>query len=86
MTREELFAAGLLAAVLAVAFLRKPLSWLLRLAGRSAVGIGVLAILHQVGSGLGLGLGVNWFNALVLGVLGAPGLGLLLLAKWWVSG
>ncbi|MCD8341779.1 MAG: pro-sigmaK processing inhibitor BofA family protein [Clostridiales bacterium] len=85
MTQEELLTAGLLATVLAVAFLHRPLGWLLKLAGRSAVGVAVLAVLNQVGSGLGLGLGVNWFNALVLGVFGTPGLGLLLLAKWWVS-
>ena len=30
----------------------------------------------------GLTLGVNWFNALTVGVLGLPGLGLLLLVKW----
>ena len=30
----------------------------------------------------GLTLGVNWFNALTVGVLGVPGLGLLLLVKW----
>ncbi|MCD8160192.1 MAG: pro-sigmaK processing inhibitor BofA family protein [Clostridiales bacterium] len=86
MTREELLTVGLLAAVLAVVCFRRPLGWLLKLAGRSALGAAALAVLNQVGGGLGLGLGVNWFNALVLGVLGAPGLGLLLLAKWWSGG
>ncbi len=84
MTQEELLTLGLLTAVLAVAFFHRPLGWLLKLAGRSAVGVAVLAVLNQIGGGLGLGLGVNWFNALVLGVFGTPGLGLLLLAKWWV--
>ncbi|MCD8085626.1 MAG: pro-sigmaK processing inhibitor BofA family protein [Clostridiales bacterium] len=86
MTREALLTAGLLAAALAAVLLRRPLGWLLKLAGRSALGAAALAVLNQVGGGLGLGLGVNWFNALVLGVLGAPGLGLLLLAKWWSGG
>jgi len=31
---------------------------------------------------LGVNLGVNLLNALVLGVLGAPGFGLLLLMNW----
>ena len=30
----------------------------------------------------GLSLGLNLFNALTIGVLGVPGLGLLLLVKW----
>ena len=30
----------------------------------------------------GLSLGLNLFNALTIGVLGVPGLGLLLLLKW----
>ena len=35
-----------------------------------------------VGGVLGVNLGVNLLNALVLGVLGAPGFGLLLLMNW----
>ena len=31
---------------------------------------------------LGLSLGVNLFNALVLGLLGIPGFGLLLMMNW----
>lgn len=36
------------------------------------------ALLNQIG----LGLGVNLVNALILGVLGVPGLGLLLMLQW----
>ena len=35
-----------------------------------------------MGGVLGVNLGVNLLNALVLGVLGAPGFGLLLLMNW----
>lgn len=62
--------------------LRRPIGALLRLALRTVVGMGVLAGVAQAGSALGIGLGVNLFNGLVLGVLGAPGLGLLLLLDW----
>lgn len=51
---------------------------LLRLAVRSSVGLAALALLNQIG----LGLGVNLVNALILGVLGVPGLGLLLMLQW----
>ena len=61
---------------------RRPLEYLLRLAGRTAVGLGVLALLGQVGGWLGIHLGVNLFNALILGVLGLPGMGLLLMLNW----
>lgn len=60
--------------------LRRPLLSLLRLLLRSAGGLAVLAVL----SPLGLSVGVNWLNALVVGLLGIPGLGLLLSLPWLV--
>ena len=61
-----------------LALLRRPLGQLLRLAVRSSMGLAALALLNQIG----LGLGVNLVNALILGVLGVPGLGLLLMLQW----
>lgn len=45
-------------------------------------GLALLAALARFGSALGLGLGVNLTNALVLGLLGAPGFALLCLLHW----
>ncbi|MFR6185788.1 MAG: pro-sigmaK processing inhibitor BofA family protein [Lawsonibacter sp.] len=59
-----------------------PLGQLLRLAVRSSVGLAVLALFSQVSPLIGVSLGVNPINALVLGVLGAPGFGLLLMLQW----
>lgn len=59
-----------------------PLAVLLRLAARSAVGLAVLALFSQVGQFIGVSLGVNLVNALILGVLGVPGFGLLLMLQW----
>lgn len=74
-------AAGLLAfSVLLV--LHRPLGKLLRLLVRSSLALAVLAGLQQVGGALGISLGVNWLNALVMGALGAPGFGLLLMLQW----
>ncbi|MCD7757114.1 MAG: pro-sigmaK processing inhibitor BofA family protein [Clostridiales bacterium] len=53
---------------------------------RTAAGGGVLAALEPFGGLLGLHLGVNLCNALVIGVLGAPGLGLLLMLNWLLAG
>ena len=65
-----------------VALLHRPLGYLMRLAARSAVGLAVLALFSQVGQFIGVSLGVNLVNALVLGVLGVPGFGLLLMLQW----
>ena len=74
--------AGALGVLVALAILRKPIRGLMRLAGRTGVGLMFLAVFSPIGQFLGAGLGVNLFNALVLGVLGAPGFGLLLMLKW----
>ena len=58
---------------------------LLRLAGRTAAGLAALVLFSPVGSWLGISLGANPVNALVLGVLGAPGFGLLLMMDWLAS-
>lgn len=65
-----------------LALLHRPLGHLLRLAARSAVGLAVLALFSQVGQFIGVSLGVNLVNALILGVLGVPGFGLLLMLQW----
>ncbi len=73
---------GSLTAVVGLSLLRRPLGTLLRLAARTGVGLGFLALFAPLGQLVGAGLGVNLFNALVLGVLGAPGLGLLMMLRW----
>lgn len=73
---------GSLGVVMALALLRRPLGTFFRLAGRTGIGLAFLALFAPVGQLLGAGLGVNLFNALVLGILGAPGFGLLLLWNW----
>ena len=74
--------AGSLMLVIALCLLRRPLGTLMRLSARTGVGLAFLSLFAPLGNFLGLGLGVNLFNALVLGVLGAPGFGLLMLLKW----
>jgi len=73
--------AGLLLCA-ALLLLRRPAAHLIRLALRSSVGLAALALFSQVGHLLGISLGVNLLNALVLGALGVPGFGLLLMLQW----
>lgn len=70
---------GALAALL---LLRRPLGLLFRLLGRTAAGLAGLAVFSQVGGVIGVTLGVNLVNALVLALLGVPGFGLLLMLNW----
>lgn len=59
---------------------KSPLKTVFRVAGNAALGFGTLWLLGRTVPGLHLGL--NVFNSLVIGVLGLPGFGLLLLLQW----
>ena len=62
------FGAAGLVALFALLLLHRPLGALIRLLARSAVGLGFLALFSQVSHLAGITLGVNWINALVLGL------------------
>jgi len=73
------------AAVLGIVILRvfaAPLKLLMKVGANTLLGLGSLALLNATGHITGLSLGFNLFNALVVGILGVPGLGLLLLTRW----
>lgn len=72
-------AAGL---ILALALCRRPLAALGRLIVRSGLGLVFLWLFRGLEGLLGVTLGVNLLNGLVLGALGPPGFALLLLAQW----
>ena len=59
---------------------RSPLKLVFRVAGNAALGFGALWLLGRLAPALHLGL--NLFNGLLIGVLGLPGFGLLLLLQW----
>ncbi len=85
MSVIEKCALGLVLLFLAVAcaaLLRRPLRLALRVVLNSALGFGALWLLNATAAVTGISLGLNLFNALTIGVLGIPGLGLLLLVKW----
>lgn len=68
--------------ILMLALCRRPLAALGRLVLRSGLGLVFLWLFQGVGALLGVTLGVNLFNGLVLGALGPPGFALLLLTQW----
>ena len=73
-------AGGLLLA--ACFLLRRPLGAAWRLMWRSGAGLCFVWLFNQVGGLIGLRLGVNLISGAVVGILGAPGFGLLLLLRW----
>ena len=69
-------------AVVLLRLLRSPLRLILRLAYNTLLGFGALWIVHFAAPFSGISLGFNLWNALTVGVLGGPGLALLLLVQW----
>ena len=81
----EAVVTGVLVLFLAVAALwvfSTPLRLALKVLANTLLGFGALLALNLAAPLTGLSLGVNVLNALVIGVLGVPGLGLLLLTQW----
>ena len=85
MSIVEKVALGLVILFLAVAIVKlfsAPLKIALRVALNSALGFGAVWLLNLTPAVTGLSLGLNLFNAVTIGILGIPGLGLLLLMQW----
>ena len=85
MELMEKIAIGVLILFLAVVIFRvfsTPLRLVMKVLANTLLGFGALLILNLTAPLTGLSLGVNVLNALVIGVLGVPGLGLLLLTQW----
>ena len=61
---------------------RAPLRLALRLLGNTLLGFAALWAVGATAGITGITLGLNLWNALIIGVLGVPGLALLLLVQW----
>ena len=62
--------------------LKAPIKWLGKLVLHALLGYAALFVFNFVGAWVGISIGVNWINAVVTGVLGVPGVVLLLLIKY----
>ena len=67
---------------LSVTIFLRPIGCLLRLLVNAIGGFVMLFALNYLGQFIGISLGLNWFNALIVGILGLPGVGLLLILQW----
>lgn len=59
-----------------------PLKLAMKVLLNTMLGFGSLLLLNATTALTGLQLGLNLFNAAVVGILGLPGMGLLLLIRW----
>lgn len=59
-----------------------PIKIIFKLLLNTILGFIVLIAINYLGAVIGLTIGVNIINALVIGCLGVPGVGLLLLLRW----
>lgn len=85
MDLNQKILAALLAAFFLIALIRifsAPLRLAVRLLGNTLLGFAALWAVNMTAGVTGLALGLNLWNALVIGVLGLPGFVLLLLAQW----
>ena len=85
MDLKQKILAGLLAGFLVVALIRVfsvPLKVTLKLLVNTLLGFGVLWLINRTAGLTGVSLGLNLWNALTIGILGVPGVVLLLLVQW----
>jgi len=61
---------------------RAPLKFALKLLLNTFLGFISLICFDLLGSYIGISLGVNLVNSIIIGLLGAPGFGMLLIARW----
>jgi len=72
---------GLLVIYVLARLLYLPAKILLALLGNSIVGGGLLVLFNAVGAFFGLGIGINVLTALLVGLLGIPGIFLLMILQ-----
>lgn len=85
MDLNQKIIAGVLAGFFLIALLRvfsAPLRLALKLLLNTLLGFLSLWVVNLTAGVTGIALGLNFWNALVIGVLGLPGFALLLLVQW----
>ena len=62
--------------------LKTPFKMIFKLVLNTVIGFIMLFLINYVGAFVGISIGVNWLNAVIVGVLGVPGVALILLLQW----
>jgi len=79
------FIIAALLILLCIKILRKPLGCLVRLVINTIGGFIALIIVNFLGGFIGISIGINWINALIIGIFGLPGVGFLLVFQWLLT-
>lgn len=83
LSHALLIVGGLFLLWLLIKLFTKPIKLLFKLLINTGMGYIALLLVNTFGRVIGVSLGLNWVNALVIGVFGYPGLILLLLLKYF---
>lgn len=75
-------AAAVLLLLLFIRIIRLPIKWLFKLLLHAAVGFVALFVLNFLGTYVNISIEMNLLNALITGILGVPGVLLLLIIKY----
>ncbi|MBQ2890092.1 MAG: pro-sigmaK processing inhibitor BofA family protein [Clostridia bacterium] len=73
------YVVGIVIVALIFFLLTKPLKWILKTVFNGLLGGIMLIIINSIGSSIGLMIPINPLNALLVGILGFPGVLLLVL-------
>ena len=73
--------AGVIFIFLFIKIFSTPIKWILKLLLNAALGFVLLIVINFFGSYIGLSISVGWISALVAGLLGVPGIILLILIE-----
>ena len=65
--------------LLCVGIFKKPMGCLLRLFVNTLGGFIALFVINYIGGFVGISIGINWINAIIIAVFGLPGVGFLLI-------
>lgn len=70
------------AAILFFTLFRRPIRFILKVLFNILLGFIALILINMFGAFIGITIGVNWINAVVVALLGLPGVILLIVLQW----
>ena len=70
------------AAILFFTLFRRPIRFILKVLFNILLGFVALILINMFGAFIGITIGVNWINAVVVALLGLPGVILLIVLQW----
>jgi len=82
MLRAAIIAAAVILAVILIVIFASPIKLMFKFLFNTCLGFLALWLIGKVGPLIGIYLGFNLLNAVVIGILGLPGTALLLVLRW----